>query len=607
MCASFTFRFALLFSALFLGVLSGVEQAHSQSVFENEFSSWQDFACSELTYKNWIRLDRENNLTSFELRNAEGQLEKSVVCEKNILREKTTYLSGRPWRSQTIYRTVPTLALVVTLTYFSESVTQNEKVELFRHLADSNLETKPRLLRRWIYQIGSDVKNSLEQVDVYNEKYQDTAPNSPGNIIERFLYSPTGEESIYRFEYANDETLTVDRMGRTPELRGFEKLASTLSPGIRYSESQLLGLELFQQDLSAPTVAILDGGVDIWSAEFRGKIWKNQNEEQNGIDDDMNGLIDDVVGFTDNPRTHRLPIPDVRLPRAGAPAKSHGTLIASIIAKDNDNVAIAPIAEVGEMNSPDFYASAEKFVNSNRIRFTNLSFSIDQDLFAEIGDSTNDRSRDLIQYITKTPETLHIAAAGNGNIFTGKGKNLNTEVPGRVLPAMLVKPNLLVVGALQTSELSPDLMPSYQMSTFSNYGDKYVDILAPGENICGADLGGGSYCESGTSFSAPFVIAKIILPMLKVNPQLSNVEIKEIILKTAYIPDLEKPLPVRSGGMINPLRALEVAKLKLSNPTLIIQELALEARTQGAGQIDGESSSPEYLEKLKELWRQRAM
>lgn len=51
-------------------------------------------------------------------------------------------------------------------------------------------------------------------------------------------------------------------------------------------------------------VAIIDGGVDIYHEDLKGKIWTNTKEiENNGIDDDKNGYIDDIHGwnFLGNP------------------------------------------------------------------------------------------------------------------------------------------------------------------------------------------------------------------------------------------------------------------------------------------------------------------
>ena len=45
-------------------------------------------------------------------------------------------------------------------------------------------------------------------------------------------------------------------------------------------------------------VAVIDGGVDIDHADFKGRIWVNTKEiPNNGIDDDQNGYVDDINGW----------------------------------------------------------------------------------------------------------------------------------------------------------------------------------------------------------------------------------------------------------------------------------------------------------------------
>lgn len=45
-------------------------------------------------------------------------------------------------------------------------------------------------------------------------------------------------------------------------------------------------------------VAVIDGGVDIYHEDLKGKIWLNKNEiADNGVDDDNNGYIDDMHGW----------------------------------------------------------------------------------------------------------------------------------------------------------------------------------------------------------------------------------------------------------------------------------------------------------------------
>lgn len=590
----FTLLRRKFFVLAILFAMSGT-QVLAQGIFDTSFKTTQDFDCPTQKEAPWT-FREDSTATYWEKKDDVGAVEELLYCENGSLLKRATYLSGRPWTTQVITRPVPTQALVQFIVHYDEQHTQIEKAELYR------LEVKPspqlQLLRRWLYSIGQDEVNRLEQIDTWDE--------STNLIMERVIVAPNEEETKFNFEYSSPET-TQDIAGRIPELTGFKKWDHKGTLLSNYSEKASLGLEIYQTKTDAVTVAVIDSGFDIWSPALKGKIWKNPTEEINGIDDDQNGLIDDSIGFTDNPRTLGLPVEDIKLPRLGAVQASHGTLIGSLIASENDHVALMSVSEIGSVNSPNFYTHLETFLKIHKVRYTNMSFAIDQDAFRDTYSGSTDRSKELATFITNTPEILHVAAAGNGNIFTGQAKNLDEAPSMDVLPAMLGRPNLLVVGSLATSKLMPEMMSTYQMSKFSNYGLKHVDVLAPGEEACGAALGGGTYCESGTSFAAPYVIAKLILPLTKINPHLTTTEMRELIIKTAYVPSLEKAFPVRSGGIVNVERALAAAYLKVLTPQMTIEEVALMARERNQGTIDGENNSPEFLEKLVGFWRSRKL
>lgn len=95
------------------------------------------------------------------------------------------------------------------------------------------------------------------------------------------------------------------------------------------------------------------------------------------------------------------------------------------------------------------------------------------------------------------------------------------------VPAAL--PAVLAVGAMNAEELPFD---------FSNWGDIYQTqgILAPGENILGAEPGGGITTKNGTSFAAP-IVSGIIALLLSIQLQQGNQPnphiIRDVILKSA--------------------------------------------------------------------------
>ena len=90
--------------------------------------------------------------------------------------------------------------------------------------------------------------------------------------------------------------------------------------------------------------------------------------------------------------------------------------------------------------------------------------------------------------------------------------------------------SVLAVGAMNAKELPFD---------FSNWGETYQaqGILAPGENIQGAESGGGTALKSGTSFATP-VVSGIVALLLSVQVQRGEKPdphaVRDAILKSAW-------------------------------------------------------------------------
>ncbi len=155
--------------------------------------------------------------------------------------------------------------------------------------------------------------------------------------------------------------------------------------------------------------------------------------------------------------------------------------------------------------------------------------------------------------------------------------------------------------------LDPLLLPAYQMTWFSNFGVESVDILAPGASLLGAVSGGGMSTYSGTSMATPYVLNHAVLEVHKTNPALSIYQIKEVVMKSVYIRDLNNPFPVRSGGIIYPDRARAMALLLKENSNLSITEAAIKARESEVLLLAGEDKSDSYYLQLKEFWSVRGI
>ena len=347
-------------------------------------------------------------------------------------------------------------------------------------------------------------------------------------------------------------------------------------------------------------VLIIDSGIDIRHPDLTYKIWKNADEKLNGVDDDGNGLIDDIFGTSDN-SMFRQPIEDLRLPKYGLPGHgySHGTLVADIATKTREDIALMALNEVAVNNSSNLFELGAKLVHAHNIKFTNMSFIFDMQLLEN--DGGQERPKNIEKFIQETPETLHIIAAGNYEM------DVELRSPGDLTPVGLTNENILTVGALNTDKLSYQDMHKYKLAPFTNYGHESVDVFAPGVNICGANMGGGQICLNGTSFAAPYVLNHAVTAIYRENPNLDIYQIKSIILKTAYISNLENPLPAKSGGIVYPQRAVAVSKLLKKYPNLKIDEAVLRIRKNDPLPIKGEKTDREYLNQLQQFWKKRGI
>ncbi len=169
----------------------------------------------------------------------------------------------------------------------------------------------------------------------------------------------------------------------------------------------------------------------------------------------------------------------------------------------------------------------------------------------------------LEDLIKNNPQTLIFVAAGNDSVDMDKSVSKN-------YPPSFPYDNLIVIGALDTDEIVGSKLSSYKAAWFSNTGLETVDIFAPSTDVEGALIGRGTIRKSGTSMGSPYSL-NLALKIYEENPNLKPMEIKEIMLKTAYV-NPDNPLPCVSKGIIHSNKALEVAKMLKGNPPLTVEE-----------------------------------
>lgn len=149
-------------------------------------------------------------------------------------------------------------------------------------------------------------------------------------------------------------------------------------------------------------------------------------------------------------------------------------------------------------------------------------------------------SQDMLE---AAPNTLFVFAAGNDGLNNDIYPTSPTNIQGGN--------EISVAATIDYSSLAP----------FSNYGEKMVDVAAPGVGILSSAPGNNYIKVSGTSQAAPYV-AGVAGKILDINPALTSFEVKKIIMQTVDVKPFLKG-KVKTSGVVNSSRAQRAAVLSL--------------------------------------------
>lgn len=267
-------------------------------------------------------------------------------------------------------------------------------------------------------------------------------------------------------------------------------------------------------------IAVIDDGVWQEHPDLTGSSWLNTKEiPSDNIDNDLNGYVDDYYGwnFVDG--------------NSGMdPYGTHGTMVAGIITAQHNDIGVAGIAPDSKIMSliacdkngcsADFVKNAIKYAVNNGANIINLSLG----------------SRGYLGYSNSYDESIKyaydqgvavIASAGNGDINSSGqvGQNLDFLRGSPVSNDVNGFNTVIGVGATRHS--------SSDRTNWSNYGEKYVDVWANGEEVLSTSVpkysnSYGYSSKSGTSFSAPIISGYIAL-LMSIDRTLKLYEIIDIL------------------------------------------------------------------------------
>ena len=235
----------------------------------------------------------------------------------------------------------------------------------------------------------------------------------------------------------------------------------------------------------------------------------------------------------------------------GAVPPAHGTHVAGIIAAQRNNaIGINGVADHVQLMTiraiPDGHAKASDQANAiryaadNGARVINMSFGLGLDIDADL-------LKDAISYAVKK-DILFICAAGNSK----RDLDLSLSYPDRQSKADSLFTDVFIkVGASGFKDGDNLVVP------FSNFGQRNVDVFAPGMAINSTVPGNNYEVHSGTSMAAP-VVSGLAAVIREYYPHLTAKQVKRIIMESVTKRSALDTLCI-SGGIVNAFEALKLA------------------------------------------------
>lgn len=257
-------------------------------------------------------------------------------------------------------------------------------------------------------------------------------------------------------------------------------------------------------------VGVIDTGVDYSHPDLAANAWVNSGEiAGDGIDNDGNGYTDDVHGIN-------------AITDAGDPMddEGHGTHVSGTIgASGNNGVGIVGVNHDVSIAGCKFLAADGTGSTSGAIKCIDYMVGLkNSGVNLRVLNNSwggGGYSQALADAITASEEAdiLFVAAAGNDAV----DNDVNPHYPSNY-----ENDNVLSIASTDSRD---------NMSGFSQWGLTSVDMGAPGSAILSTIPGGGYASYSGTSMATPHVAGAAAL-VLSVNPDLTTLELKELLMSS---------------------------------------------------------------------------
>lgn len=327
-----------------------------------------------------------------------------------------------------------------------------------------------------------------------------------------------------------DFTGIIENMDNIQNSRGE---GFSVDTSVTINSSVDLGLEtLLKQNAQKKdkhiTIALIDSCVDISHEDLYDSIWNNEKEiPNNGIDDDNNGFVDDYYGWnfiTNSPYVDQ----DIATIEHGThcagiiAAKHNGIGIQGILGNYNVDLMILPILDKTDNKCGNIeikrLVSAIKYAEKMGASICNIS-------------CTFPNSSKQLEKCIRNSDMYFVVAAGNYEKQFVHGINLEKK---KLYPASYNYDNIITVASVDCEG---------ELSDFSNYGSKIIDICAPGEYIF-STLPHDKYgFQSGTSMATPIVTSIIAAYYLNY-----DIDISEAVVMMNANAVIKKKLKEKTGA-----------------------------------------------------------